>query len=529
MEFDIAYMAVVGAGALTLIVEALRQFSVPVNVHPHERYPILQGVELDTLCTKAELIRGLMFYVLIYLLIYAALLGSAELYALVQAGEGRVKGPTGDIPGGSDGLLGAGAYGKPFYVSAAIIAALSTGFFAPVERCIRSVAHRLADIPYGVYRVITRLHRVDYARIGTGYHLPLTEAYARIAPAAGDGSTRDALLADTVAALKTIDLVGPAVVGEYRDQLFAQTPVAALDSLLERVRGDVDGVTAALGTLSDAPDALQSFQQSVLRTRNNLLAVFALLFIRNDRSVAGAGGQNPTSEVIRAIESERDPALQSLAGAVMASGLLTVLSTWGIYSAWASGAHQAGWFAAVMREGLWLGFATVLSFAACAGLALMVRESREERNRWKPWRLSRMPFLRFLGASLLPALAAVAACVVAGALEDLVAAGTLTSAQLRDFLRDYGGFCALSFAFGIIIAFHVFLVVDLHERLPHLATLGIALVMAGIYALWALVVVASTYGTAQGLSWQLREAALLGAPALIFFLAFAALMEWSED
>ncbi|WP_170317845.1 hypothetical protein [Paroceanicella profunda] len=539
MEADFAYWVVIGAGGLTLILEAFRQFSNPLTLYVHDRYPILQGVQFDSLCTRAELLRGLFFYVLIYLAIYAVLLSSAELYGLLQAADPDVRGSTGNIPG-DDGvpLLDETAYGKPFYVSATIIAALSTGVFAPAERAARTVAHWLANIPQGAYRTITRLHRVDYLRLGAHSYQPLSDAYRALMPRGPEeDSAAQSLHEDALHALVTIDLLRSSVVGEQRDQIFAQYPNAMLQQLAGTVRGEIDALSAALAQARTAPQSLPEVRAMAARTRDNLLALFAVLFIRNHRRAA-VDPETPLGAVVERVRSARDPLYNSLAGATLLSVFLTICGTSAIYYLFPRGAEHwltretfgtLKWNWEIAYTAMWYGFGSGLGLGATAGLALLIREARLESAAWRPWRFRRMPCLRFFYAALAPAALTVVACFLTAGVEDFLRLGYLTKAQVRDLLEARGPFCALTFVFGLIVAFGVFIVADQHERLPAWGTLAAALCLMPVYMCWAFLLALRPDAGLDSTALMLRETALYTLPTLVFFVAFVLLVELGEE
>ena len=235
---DLAYLAVVALGAVTLVLEASRQFSVPVNVHPHDRYPILKGVELEALCTNAELIRGFLIYASIYLGAYGTILTSAELYDLITSSDptGKVVGAKGDIIGPKDdSVLGdLSGYGKPIFVSAIIIAALTAGIFAPIERTVRSYSHRIAGIPRGVYRIISRLHRIEYTTLSKNFQLPLRDNFNKKVTELFPDSENNDLVMEIQDALQAIDLISPSVTGQLRDQIFPSFRLPIIDELINK-------------------------------------------------------------------------------------------------------------------------------------------------------------------------------------------------------------------------------------------------------------------------------------------------------
>ena len=181
----IAYWAIVFLGAFTLVVEAYRQFKTPIDVHSHDRYPILSNAKIEDLCTSGEHSRGFVVYVSLYIGAYATILGSAEVYEIVALNADSLNvpiGASGDISGFGSTALGASDLGKPIFISAIIIAALSMGIFAPIEKTLRSYSHWIAGIPRGIYRVISEMDKQFHSLNDAGnidFKSPLREEFDR--------------------------------------------------------------------------------------------------------------------------------------------------------------------------------------------------------------------------------------------------------------------------------------------------------------------------------------------------------------
>ena len=163
------------------------------------------------------------------------------------------------------------------------------------------------------------------------------------------------------------------------------------------------------------------------------------------------------------------------------------------------------------------------------------RVSGEERDVWSSdWTVRHIPWRQYLKVSILPALAAIAVCFTIGIGQEMWSAGgILSTTQLEYFVRNGADFCLLNFIFGMIIAFCTLMIIDQHDRFRTIHTLMLAGVWSVIFALLCAFVVAQTYGQkyeeANYLSWLFRETVLLSMPAALFFLLFAALIEWTED
>lgn len=163
---NLIYAGVVLFGAITLVIEARRNYSVSAKHHPFAFYGILEHLEARHLCSPREWNFGFYVYSLLYLISYAVLLSSTELFELIYNSNAAANlvGATGTTLGPeSDPFNLSGTnYGKPLFISAFIIAFYSIGATRNIELHIRTLAHRLAGVPRGVYQVLDRLQDPDF-------------------------------------------------------------------------------------------------------------------------------------------------------------------------------------------------------------------------------------------------------------------------------------------------------------------------------------------------------------------------------
>lgn len=163
---NLIYAGVVLFGAITLVIEARRNYSVSAKHHPFAFYGILEHLEARHLCSPREWNFGFYVYSLLYLISYAVLLSSTELVELIYRSNAAANlvGATGTTLGPeSDPFNLSGTdYGKPLFISAFIIAFYSVGATRNIELHIRTLAHRLAGVPRGVYQVLDRLQDPDF-------------------------------------------------------------------------------------------------------------------------------------------------------------------------------------------------------------------------------------------------------------------------------------------------------------------------------------------------------------------------------
>lgn len=566
---EIAYWAIVCAGAVSLMIEAYRQFSTSDDLHTHDRYPILKDVDLDAMCTSAELLRGFLMYASLYIGAYAVILGSAEVFAIVAGSSGEAGSDEAIrnlVVGARDLSQDAGAViapvdafdlGKPIFVSAAIIAALSMGIFAPVERMVRSYAHWIAAIPRGVYRVISGLKRINYQLVGKKSRSPTLEKFEERISNFDKGVINDEMLENIQASLKAFDVIQPAVTGQLRDQIFTAIVPAELEALLERQDQENTAFDALLDALTEEPEKLQGLQLAAARMCNNMQALFALLYIRNQKSVDTTLVKNPTIKVIEHIQQDREPSQNALSGGIFVM-LVSVLILFPL-TYWSSlyllpesmmrsfadmgivpsgGADPSSKpirpsytdvVGFIRNETIIAFLQNGLVFFLCSGAALLSREASKEYGRWKDWELNQVPFMRLFKHSVFPGVVAVIICVLIKLFEYFLTVEV--SGSFDVFVRTNWQYCVMNFFFGFFISIAVYVVVDQHENLVARRTVKLSAGAMVPYVVWAFFVQTIDTSNPTYLPtylWMLREVLLISMPALSFAVAFAILIEWSE-
>jgi len=133
-------------------------------------------------------------------------------------------GPTDGLDGQENDPLGlvSGGYGKPIMISAAIIALVSTKIAQPIENTVRSLSHRIAGIPRGVYEVIEKLHAIKFKTFidpdrPTRLHSIFHSEFLQKRPQLGQSKHYAQDIETIEEALLTIDLLSPALTGKLRD------------------------------------------------------------------------------------------------------------------------------------------------------------------------------------------------------------------------------------------------------------------------------------------------------------------------
>lgn len=545
--WDIAYAAVVLFGAVSLIAEATRQFAKPIDISSHDRYPILRGVELSSLSTPNEYIRGYILYCLVYLAVYSGFLISTELFELLKAtAEGvKVAGAGGQISLRDEikNPLNTQGYGKPIFISAAIIFALSSGVFATVEGWVRGFAHRLAGIPRGVYRVITQLSRLDYPAISHSYQLVLTREFGTAVGALKVGEFEQPMIDEINNALVEIDLLAPPVVGQYSRKVWPRENVRALEHLIEKQKTSVAELRDALQALASNPAMIEEFHQLVLITRNNLQALFAVLFIRNQKIVLPSEN-NPTAKIINALrEKKSNVTMQVLVGAILGTIILAIIAStileilyhqYKLEDAPAFFVTFQAKHDIALRNSLAFVLKFTTMFMVAATLSTIARKSLIEMGHWPAFDPRRIPFQRYLVSSIFPAVAATLAYGAVEFLENFILVyiktGTIiTSGLISDLVRDTAGFALMTLGFGLLISFFVFVISDVHERISVYRTVLIGISFSILFLIWSFLTVSITYGSNQMLPYIVKDALNFFSFSFFFFVIFSILIELSEE
>lgn len=594
------YWGVVVAGAITLLIEAWRNYNQSLASVPFKEHPILQNVEIGKLSTSREKNIGFAFYSLLYLATYVIVLSSAEVFELLRQAARVTQeiGPTDSFVGLDQGPLVESSYGKPIFISAAIIAVFSLGALRPVETTMRSLAHRLAGIPRGVYAVIDALHSISYKDY---YELECPKTLALMFNKNALSSFKksfDVEQIDTIlTALLTIDYLSPAITGKQRIQHFPFTQLEAMSDLSDKLDEEV---SALRGLLSDtAPDEKKRavIYSTAMGTANDSIALFAVHFLRNNRAIKNFRKKTAIAKIYGEIKGSYHIELNSFGMSVLFSLVCALLIgyvlvfQWSAYEAplsnenlkprvaeildnndifsevttrneclefpssadlsekhpeckriWAQVIETAwnerrkGILTFLLREVLpvWLA-------VTCAALAAILgREVRREDNSWPDWPLRRLPFMRLLSLSIIPAVIAVFCVSLGGVVAFWIDAGFhLTENQMTFFFISRGPFFLMHAILGIVVAIAVLVLADQHDDLIPEATLLLALFFSilALLSYYIMVVVGYAPETIRitPLDWPLfggfeaREALLFGSCGFFFLIFFGIFLEITEN
>ncbi|HWJ74453.1 MAG TPA: hypothetical protein VNX29_14940 [Kaistia sp.] len=616
---ELIYIGAVLVGATTLLIEAFRNFNSQTGNHPFSLHPILRDVEVRNLCTTGEVIAGFAFYSAMYLIVYTVVLGSAEIYQLlVSASNARNEiGATDNVLTVTDpSLLSATNYGKPIFVSALLISFLSIGAVKPIEATMRGLAHRLAGIPRGVYKVIESLRDVSYTEFIEHQPGPLVMAFHEATGSLfkdGQLDPRFRLIRSEYSSIEdslaTIDYLSAATNDTNRMLYFPLYQISELTSLSSRLETELAALRTAIGELATEIQASAQPGEAGPRdidtqklwglfsnlgglsanTRSNTMAVFAVFFVRNNRSVFSQGSlltrkvagnapaRTPMEKTVRRIQERYNSEQNAFGISLFLAVIVGAVLTFTLYDQWtgwkAAGndslyseelaaakrnfdplktkctlaradcekAEAIGLYRASQRNNLvkfavWDTVHSGVIVLLGVFFVLIGREVRIEQQSWRTeWRFYHFPFLALLSMSFMSGLIAVFASAAVKFLQLGWDVGfKLTQTQIIALFEQSGVFFAFQFGSGLILAFAALVIMDKHRQLHLMATIAISLVFGVIYALYTRIVIFISYegaaSTPPGVpfSLELRDTIMLSTVPLLFMVLFAILLETTE-
>ncbi len=376
------YVGVVAFGAITLLIEARRNYAVSARKHPFAFYPILENTNAQQLCSRREWNYGFYIYSLLYLVSYAILLSFTELFELVRDAEfakGLV-GATGDAP---DPLgLAETVYGKPIFVSAFIIAFYSLGATRNIEEHIRTLAHRLAGVPRGVLGIIGRLQNPNFLGTTAPPTGPLLEHLQErllviggssqevdelnallVLPAPPRIDSKEALdkskktggqdqnlvakpetlakiraegrnqyIVDIGRALRSIDCLHPTISGGQRASHFPLLGLKELTDLSDKLDKEIDELREAISDLQELDaNSLIALKQHTIAVANNAQAVFAVYYIGNSRTILNVEKNRALDRIKTFIDRGYRVELNAMAAGLLFSFVVTIITGYVIY------------------------------------------------------------------------------------------------------------------------------------------------------------------------------------------------------
>lgn len=556
-----ASQTVILAGAIVLAAEAIQQFRKPSQDVSSDRFSILRGVQIESISTLSERIRGATLYVFIYLLFYAILVGSDELYQIFSDATGNQVGPSGlnflsDDQTDHQGLAVENDLARPFYIATAIMVAMVSGILAPVERTIRNIAHRAANIPNGVFRIVDGLETFDLTNAEVEAALKqnggqLVTMLEENFPERKSWEMSESAFEDLRSYLAQIDLLLPTVTGAARNRLFSTSSTASMAELRNTLARGYATLRQDLSTLVQSKlDQQNLFYDHARELRDNVMALFAVQFIRNGRSFSAMSltSQRPRDQLLRQINErlrrDEEANLDSAFGATLACAVGTFVAVWLLYAIYIliavpssgnSTRFSDDTVHTIARGAIEFSLTAPVMCLVSSFFALLIRDIRREQGKWQRWSLSSPPYARLLTTSIVPGLLGMAAVAVIMVIWEWASGRVATQEQLAYFLQGRALYLAFFVPLAALVAVGVLVATDQHEELVARMTVRSTLLVAIPAFVVALSCVFFAVPNRTGSSgillkalWTLRESLFLLAPMTIFLAAYAILLELSE-
>lgn len=537
MSNTIAYLVMCAVGGLILLIEAHRQFSNPIRFRNQSGYRILDHIDLEDLAARRIVLRGYLFYLGMFMLVYVLLLTTVQLGDMALR-FGEHNGAQGELSFDNVDtfFLDREGIARPIYIVLAIIALLSTGWGKKIEHVMRSAAHRLAGVPSGIFKTITQLNKMDYT-------LPEAEGYLRRTQQYLELHKNDPEVQENarfiLSGLRQIDYVAEAVVTPLRDTVFAQQHIDALSALLTKQASNIRQLDAELNDpKADRVKLLTRIEEE----KRNLQVLFSVLYFK-DQSVEPPLSHPPSAHILKQLNNRpRDYVQSGIMWGIAALMFFSMILgfTVELFYARADGYGDLlnmanGEYSYRAQKALWFTVQSTFIFLCAGMVAATTRSNRMAEEGWPPYPFSRLPMHRLLAVSFLAAgLSILVASVVLSAPNFLAGVSKIGRPELPEI--GFIALKALKFAlpdalrFGaamIVVAFTVLLVADQHANLKFGKTILIAL----LGALLAVIVMFMLFLADPGRPplKALREVAIFAISCISFLLTFAIMVDKAGD
>ncbi len=332
---DWIYVGAVLFGAFSLLIEADRNYRTTLGNSPFPYHAILEKVELENLCTPREWMSGFLFYSLLYLLAYAVILSSTELFLLVRdanLAELEVGAHTDFVGPLSDPMeLANSTFGKPIFVSAFLIAFLSVGAMKPVETYMRALAHRLAGVPRGVYKVLERLQTVEYLKLNAKYPSPLLQKFERLTKPATFRKVSDQYNEDIQTQLSAIDCLSPSVTAGFSRLHFPLTHFDAFKDVPKQLAREIEDVEDLIDNVQPNEASLKALHEKAVLAANSAKAVFAVFYVRNNHAIKNTDPKSTIAKIEKLIARGYRTELNSFAMSMFIGVLISLAVAFSTY------------------------------------------------------------------------------------------------------------------------------------------------------------------------------------------------------
>ncbi|WP_143534537.1 hypothetical protein [Roseovarius albus] len=426
-------------GAITLWLEAHRLFHDQKlkMVLSKGRFPRLSGISYDQLSTARTYNRGYFFYVATYLIIYAVSVFSIEVGELWIKSSNSIQqsGGQGALPTSTqtEALVSGEASPWPLAVALAMISLLSARNQAgktlrSFEMMFRNFAHRLAGIPNSIYRLVTRLGRVNYTEAIKGSDAPYLDMFdntlERMTADVNDHSVTRQRLDIARNDFKAIDSLEPAVCGAFQDSVFPIENTETMMRLLKDQAKECEALQKMLQkALDDAQpvptlDEMRAIAEAGRDCLRNLKALFAVLYSQTDSDDIGSI-YPPVNRVLQELTA---PDRFFLKDKVVISVLLTTFALFIFYPAWRlygfimEGREQGRTVADVMSADLIFVveraaqdiLPMAILFLLVSVVTLSIRRNLIDTEDWEDYDLVNVPITRLLKTIAFPSIFAAA-------------------------------------------------------------------------------------------------------------------------
>lgn len=556
------------AGAVFLCIEAYQRYRVLSGQSPYPGHPVLRDITISEIGTERELATGFAFYAFFYLVIYFFFIFSGEVFDLVvkHAAEATLIGPVNLAVDNVGNIFKAEAsgYGRPLFIASTMIALSSIGALAKIEIVMRRMAHKIAGLPRGVHGVIDRLEQLRIEGLdkfieGEGeFASEFKEAFLSKVPDRASGYPSlhpkpDMVIDD----LKIIDVLAPALFGIRTSRWFPSAVLAMQDKRLREQEdslgefrrtldkayrlqkslahhpGNGDAAAAEAERANHAGELTKIWDDvagQASQLADSLQALFAVLFLRNDRFLAAAtfgGAEDPCTQKRRDLaERIRDP-YSIPVNALIVSTVLTLV-TMCIFEYIHLESRTGG---QVMQM---IGNVTtiVVSLALAGGVALMLVQIEYEGGRWPEWHLNRPPIARLIWTAIIPAFVFLVSLTFLDFLLFTLDLGAFPNqAQLTNYLSLKWLMFLTMPILGLIGALSIIILANQYDHLSPVQTVVTSLICSAFLWIWGFLTViaaAKPIDTLPQSAEIILQSQRICLPITMLLVAFALVLEFWE-
>ncbi|MGG7567775.1 hypothetical protein ACQ5SO_16610, partial [Rhodovulum sp. DZ06] len=541
----------------------------------------LAGVRMSALTTKHEYVRGKLFYVLSFLVLYALCLLTPELVGVLVGDANVDKAVTAQTEissilrrPGEAAAVGSldGAPTVPLMLAVAIVVGATTPTFGVVERTVRSISYAFAGIPRGIHRVLRNVEALDFTAIAQDDQLPMVAKFQEFTEA----HEIDPVMQQTVDyifdALRRVELLQAPVVGPMRTRFWNVYEGAAPLERVNEARDAYLGLRDELSALRPDGESLEYFQVRAQTVADSLQCLFALYAIRNAELRRHQLTTSHGRILQQVVAPELDRSANEIAWAAILGSVAALVLAWLWGAAMQLDIHplsadmramltymfnseaqamledgRLAFSSAELTDRVRLQGATalndvrlvmvenVLPLAVAFGLSayatIKLRRHRIDENAW-PEETGPAPLLTYLRLTPLPTAVGVLAflamqviCTGAGGAD--LAERTQNAIDLVGTKLDY----ALKVVALLLVFFEcaLLLIADQHNRRSWWVTLLIALVGGGVTFVGAQVVAFLLQVDGGNRSFSELQVAMLGlVPLSVILAAYALSVELGE-